>query len=57
MNIFLLDEQHRMIRDMARDFAKKEIAPKAKELDETGRFPAEISKSTKSSPSKERAVY
>ncbi len=42
MNIFLLEEQHRMIRDMARDFAKKEVAPKAKEIDENHRFPVEI---------------
>ena len=31
-----------MIRDMARDFAKKEVAPKAKEIDESHRFPVEI---------------
>src|SRR5579871_2845082 len=31
-----------MIRETARDFARKEIAPKAKELDETGRFPTEL---------------
>lgn len=42
MDIFLLSDEHKMIRDTARDFAKKEIAPKAKELDETGRFPKEI---------------
>lgn len=42
MDIFLLDEQHKMIRDAAREFARKEVAPKAKELDETGRFPSEI---------------
>lgn len=42
MDIFLLDDQHKMILDTARDFARREVAPKAKELDETGRFPAEI---------------
>ncbi|MBI3542709.1 MAG: acyl-CoA dehydrogenase family protein, partial [Deltaproteobacteria bacterium] len=42
VDIFLLDDEHKMIRDTARDFARKEIAPKAKELDETGRFPAEL---------------
>lgn len=34
-----LTEEHRMIRDMARDFAQKEIAPIAAEIDEEGRFP------------------
>ncbi|MCP4538464.1 MAG: acyl-CoA dehydrogenase [Chloroflexi bacterium] len=34
-----LGEEHRMIRDMARDFAQKEIAPIAAEHDETGEFP------------------
>jgi alkylation response protein AidB-like acyl-CoA dehydrogenase len=36
-----LDDEHRMIRDMARDFAQKEIAPIAAEHDETGEFPYE----------------
>jgi len=36
-----LSEEHRMIRDMARDFAQKEIAPIAAEHDETGEFPYE----------------
>ena len=31
-----------MIRDTARDFAAREVAPKAAELDKTGRWPAEI---------------
>ena len=31
---FELNEQHRMIRDMARDFATKEIVPIAAEIDE-----------------------
>ena len=34
-----LSDEHRMIRDMARDFAQKEIAPIAAEHDETGEFP------------------
>lgn len=42
MDIFMLDEQHKMIRDTAREFARREVAPKAKELDETGRFPTEL---------------
>ncbi len=37
---FLTDE-HRMIRDAARDFAQKEIAPIAAEFDESGEFPRE----------------
>lgn len=42
MDNFLLNDQQKMIRDAAREFARKEVAPKAKELDETGRFPTEI---------------
>jgi alkylation response protein AidB-like acyl-CoA dehydrogenase len=38
---FKLTEEQRMIQDMARDFAQKEIAPIAAELDEEGRFPVE----------------
>ncbi len=40
MDLHLSDE-HRMIRDMARDFAQKEIAPIAARYDETGEFPHE----------------
>lgn len=36
-----LSDEHRMIRDMARDFAQKEIAPIANYYDETGEFPYE----------------
>jgi len=36
-----LNEEQRMIQDMARDFAQKEIAPIAAELDEAGEFPTE----------------
>ncbi len=39
---FELSEEQRMIRDLARDFAQNEIAPKAKYYDETGEFPREI---------------
>jgi alkylation response protein AidB-like acyl-CoA dehydrogenase len=38
---FTLSEEHRMIRDMARDFAQNEIAPVAGHFDETGEFPYE----------------
>lgn len=36
-----LSDEHRMIRDMARDFAEAEIAPIAAAYDETGEFPQE----------------
>jgi alkylation response protein AidB-like acyl-CoA dehydrogenase len=36
-----LGDEHRMIRDMARDFAQSEIAPIAAHYDETGEFPHE----------------
>ncbi len=36
-----LGDEHRMIRDMARDFAQNEIAPIAAHHDETGEFPYE----------------
>jgi alkylation response protein AidB-like acyl-CoA dehydrogenase len=35
------DENHRMIRDMVRDFATNEVAPVAAEFDRTGEFPWE----------------
>ena len=37
--IFPLSAEHKMIRDAARDFAQKEIAPIAAEFDESGEFP------------------
>ena len=39
---FELTEEHRMIRRMVRDFAEKEIAPRAEEIDEADRFPADL---------------
>lgn len=36
-----LSDEHRMIREMAREFAQKEIAPIAAHCDETGEFPYE----------------
>jgi butyryl-CoA dehydrogenase len=39
---FELSEEQRLIRDTARDFAAREVAPKAAELDKTGRWPNEI---------------
>jgi len=40
--VFDLTEEQRMIQDMARSFAQKEVLPKAAEMDETGRFPEEL---------------
>ena len=37
--IYPLSEEHKMLRDAARDFAQKEIAPVAAEHDESGEFP------------------
>jgi alkylation response protein AidB-like acyl-CoA dehydrogenase len=42
--IFPLSNEHKMIRDAARDFAQKEIAPIAAEFDESGEFPRETVK-------------
>jgi len=39
---FDLTEEQRMIRASARDFAVREVAPKAAELDKTARWPTEI---------------
>src|SRR5579859_6180678 len=41
---FELSDEQRMIRDTARDFAAREVAPKAAELDKSGRWPAELVK-------------
>jgi butyryl-CoA dehydrogenase len=41
---FALTQEQKMIRDAARDFAQKEIAPIAAELDKEERFPTEIVK-------------
>src|SRR5258706_3242579 len=37
--IFPLSNEHKMLRDAARDFAQKEIVPIAAEFDESGEFP------------------
>src|SRR5574342_1289347 len=37
--VFSLSEEHKMIRDAARDFAQNEIVPIAAEFDESGEFP------------------
>src|SRR3972149_1075926 len=37
--LFSLSEEHKMIREAARDFAQNEIVPIAAECDESGEFP------------------
>jgi butyryl-CoA dehydrogenase len=39
---FELTEEQRMFRRMVREFAEKEIAPRAEEIDETDRFPDDL---------------
>jgi butyryl-CoA dehydrogenase len=39
---FAPTEDQLLIQNAARDFAEREVAPKAKELDESGRWPSEI---------------
>ena len=39
--IFSLSDEHKMIREAARDFAQNEIAPIAAQFDESGEFPNE----------------
>jgi len=41
---FTLSDEHKMIRQAARDFAQNEIAPIAAEIDESGDFPLETIK-------------
>jgi butyryl-CoA dehydrogenase len=41
---FQLTEEHKMIQQMAKDFAQKELSPKAKDLDEHEKFPEEAVK-------------
>src|SRR5262245_2273140 len=40
---FDLTEDQKLVRDTARDFATREIAPKAAEIDKSGRWPSGIS--------------
>jgi butyryl-CoA dehydrogenase len=42
--MFELSEQHRMIQEAARDFAKSEVAPIAAKTDAEGKFPAAVVK-------------
>ena len=41
---FELTDEQKMVRDMARDFAIREVEPKARELDKEGRWPVELVK-------------
>ncbi len=41
---FELNEEQRMLKKMVRDFARKEIAPIAAEIDQSGEFPWECVK-------------
>jgi len=43
-DLLALSDEHRMIRDTARDFARSAIAPIASQLDESGEFPQETIK-------------
>ncbi|MCZ7644017.1 MAG: acyl-CoA dehydrogenase family protein [Planctomycetota bacterium] len=43
MNL-ILDELEQAVRDTAREFAEKKVRPLARELDESGRFPAELAR-------------
>lgn len=38
----MFEKKHEMIRKLAREFAQNEIAPYAKEIDETGEYPKEL---------------
>ena len=42
--LFPLSDEHKMIRDTARDFAQNEIVPVAAQFDESGEFPKETIK-------------
>lgn len=43
-SVFPLSDEHRMIRDTARDFARTAVAPIAAQFDESGEFPFETVK-------------
>ena len=46
MAMFDLNETQKQLFEMAKDFSNKEVWPKAKELDETAKFPIELLKKT-----------
>ena len=41
---FNLTEQEKMLQSMSKDFAVREVAPQAAEIDRTGEFPRELAK-------------
>jgi alkylation response protein AidB-like acyl-CoA dehydrogenase len=41
---FSLSEQEKMLQGLAKDFATKDVAPKAAEIDRTGQFPSALAK-------------
>lgn len=41
---FELGDEHQFIRQTVRDFVQKELAPRAKQIDETGEFPHDVFK-------------
>jgi alkylation response protein AidB-like acyl-CoA dehydrogenase len=49
---FQLTEEQRAIREMVRDFAEKEIAPRAADIDKTDEFPADVFSKMGAQPSK-----
>ena len=40
----ILEKEHELVRQLAREFAEKEIKPTAEEVDETAEFPMEVYK-------------
>jgi alkylation response protein AidB-like acyl-CoA dehydrogenase len=42
MDGLFFTEEHEMLRDMVREFAKNEVAPRSRELDATMEFPADL---------------
>ena len=41
---FNLTEQEKMLQGLAKDFAEKEVAPRAAEIDRTGQFPLDLAR-------------
>ncbi len=41
---FDLTEEHRMVQELVRDFAEKEVKPVAARMDRDGRYPADLVK-------------
>ena len=44
MEQLYFSEEHKMLRDMVREFAQNEVKPIAREIDASGRFPSEVIK-------------